>query len=131
MLHVRSMLSDAEEAIVSACINCGIAVHRELGPGFKESIYHRALLLEFDDRGLKFETEKAIAVKYRKWEIPGQRVDLIVENTVLIEVKAVPKLKTLHRYQVQSYLRTMGLGIGLIMNFRSPLLKQGLRRVTP
>jgi GxxExxY protein len=131
MLHVRSMLSDPEETIVSACINCGIAVHRELGPGFKESIYHKALLLELDDRGLKFETEKAVVVKYRRWEIPGQRVDLIVENTVLIEVKAVPKLKTLHRYQVQSYLRTMGLSIGLIMNFRSPLLKNGLRRVTP
>jgi GxxExxY protein len=131
MLRVPSALTEAEEAIVSTCINCGITVHRELGPGFKELIYHRAFVLELRERGLRFETDKPIVVRYKRWNIPGQKVDLLVEDTVLIELKAVPRLRALHRHQVQSYLRTMNLKLGLLMNFRTSLLKDGLRRVTP
>ena len=131
MLRVVSALSETEEAVVAACIDCGIAVHRELGPGFKEAIYHQALRLELNSRGLRFETEKPIVVRYKTWEIPGQKLDLLVEGVVIVEVKAVPKLLTLHRYQVQSYLRTLNLRIALLMNFRSSLLKHGLRRVIP
>jgi GxxExxY protein len=60
-------------------VDCGIHVHRALGPGFKEKIYHRAYCLELDSRGIKFECEKPIVVRYKNWEIPGQKVDLIVE----------------------------------------------------
>jgi GxxExxY protein len=106
-------------------------VHRELGPGFRELIYHRAFTLELGSRGLRFETQKPIVVRYKEWEIPGQKVDLIVASVVLIELKVVPRLKPVHRHQVQSYLRTTDLKIGLLMNFRTSLLKDGLRRVTP
>ena len=130
MLNTYSNLSVEQEAVVSEAIGCGIAVHRELGPGFKES-YHRAFKLELESRGISYESDKPILVRYREWNIPGQKVDLIVAGIVLVELKAVPRLRLLHRYQVQSYLRTTGLPIGLLMNFNSTLLKNGLQRVTP
>lgn len=131
MLRIQSRLSPEVDRIVSRCIDCGIAVHRELGPGFKEAIYHQALRLEMNLRGVRFETEKPITVRYKGWEIPGQKLDLLVEGTVIVEIKAVPKLIELHRYQLQSYLRTLKLEVGLLMNFRTRLLKHGIRRVVP
>jgi GxxExxY protein len=129
MLKVRSPLTEAEEQIVSRVIGCGIEVHRVLGPGFKEPIYARAFSLELDASGLKFESEKPIEVRYKQWSIPGQRLDLIVEGIVIVELKAVPKVKALHRRQVVSYLRSTGLKVGLIMNFNVKVLKDGLARV--
>ena len=131
MLNKHSDLSAEQEALVTAVIGCGIAIHRELGPGFKECIYHQAFRLELTSRQIVFESAKPILVKYREWLIPGQRIDLIVEGTVLVELKAVPRLRALHRYQVQSYLRTTALPIGLLLNFNAPLLKDGLQRVVP
>lgn len=96
------LLSEQHECIVTQCIGCGIAVHRELGPGFKERIYHTAYCLELDRCGLKFESEKRIEVKYRDWFIPGQRIDLVVEGVVLVEIKATPKVRALHKSQVVS-----------------------------
>ncbi len=131
MLNKYTDLSAEQEAVVSTVIGCAIAVHRALGPGFKECIYHRAFRLELDSRGIAFESEKPILVKYRDWLIPGQQVDLIVAGTVLVELKAVPRLRPLHRYQVQSYLRTTSLPVGLLLNFNVPLLKNGLQRIIP
>jgi len=87
--------------------------------------------IDFARTGLPFESEKRILVKYREWLIPGQQIDLIVAGTVLVELKAVPRLRALHRYQVQSYLRTTALPIGLLLNFNAPLLKDGMQRVAP
>jgi len=131
MLSKHSDLSAEQEALVTAVIGCGIAIHRELGPGFKECIYHEAFRLELSSRKMAFESDKPILVRYREWLIPGQQIDLIVEGTVLVELKAVPRLRPLHRYQVQSYLRTTALPIGLLLNFNVPLLKDGLQRVLP
>ena len=129
MLRAKTDLPQEVEALVSAAIGCAISVHRELGPGFKEKIYHRAYRLELTARGLAFESEKPILVKYRDWMIPGQTVDLIVAGAVLVELKAVPRLRDFHRHQVISYLRTTGLRIGLLLNFNAVLLKEGMRRV--
>jgi len=129
MLKVATNLSPEAEAVVSAAIGCGIAVHRELGPGFKEKIYHRAYRLELDSRKLAFESDKPILVKYRNWTIPGQTVDLIVAGAVLVELKAVPRLRPFHQRQVISYLRTTGLRVGLLMNFNATLLKDGIQRI--
>ena len=110
-------------------MDCAFDVHRRLGPGFREKIYHEALCLELDVSGLRFEREKAIEVAYRDWRIPGQRLDLLVEAKVVVEVKAVPRLRSLHHSQVFSYLRTMELRIGLLLNFNCRLLKEGCKRV--
>ena len=93
----QPLLSSEQEAIVTSAIACGIAVHRELGPGFRESIYERAFCLELESRGIKFECEKPVEVRYKQWRIPGQRIDLIVDGVVLVEIKTVSKLKKLHR----------------------------------
>lgn len=119
----------AVERTASVCVDCGIHVHRALGPGFKELIYKRAYCLELDLRGIRYECEKPILVRYKQWEIPGQKVDLIVEGLVLIEIKAVPKVKEIHRLQTLSYLKTAGLRLGFVMNFNTGVLKDGLRRV--
>ena len=126
MLSVRSPLTSAEEAIVNKTIGCGIEVHRVLGPGFRELIYERAFALELESRGLKFECQKAIDVPYKEWRIPGQRIDLVVEQVVIVEIKTVPRIKQLHRRQLVSYLR---LRVGLLMNFNTTILKNGLVRV--
>ena len=131
MLKKYADLPPEQEAIVAAVIGCAINVHRVLGPGFKESIYHTAMRLELESEELAYESEKPIEVKYRHWKIPGQKVDLVVKGIVLVEIKAVPRLRVLHRCQVQSYLKTTGLPIGLLMNFNARLLKEGLQRVMP
>jgi GxxExxY protein len=131
MLSKHQDLPADIEAIVSSVIGCGITVHRELGPGFKESIYHKAFRLELNSRRIAFESEKRILVKYREWQIPGQQVDLIVAGVVLVELKAVPRLRPLHRHQVQSYLKATGLPVGLLLNFNASLLKEGLQRIVP
>ena len=122
-------IPEALELIVTECIGAAIAVHRELGPGFKELIYRRAYCLELDSRGLKFECEKAVVVKYRDWMIPGQRLDLIVGGGVLIEIKALPRLHSRHERQVLSYLKSTGIRIGLLLNFHARLMRDGTKRL--
>lgn len=100
-----------------------------LGAGYRERIYERAFQLELELRGLKFECEKPIDVSYKGWKIPGQRIDLIVEQIVSIELKSVPRLKPLHERQLVSYLRSAGLKVGFLMNFNTTILKNGLKRV--
>ena len=110
-------------------MDCAFTVHRHLGPGFRERIYQRAFCLELDAAGLPFECEKSINVVYRDWRIPGQKVDLLVDGRVIVEVKTVPRLRPLHRSQLLSYLKTMNLRIGLLINFNCPVLKDGFKRV--
>ena len=129
MLRVTSPLTAIEETLVSRAIDCAFAVHRVLGPGFRELIYERAYCLELGLQGLTFEREKKIDVKYKEWQIPGQRVDVVVAGLVLVEIKAVPRLRVLHEHQTRSYLKTMNLRVGLLINFNTVLLKHGLRRI--
>ena len=129
MLRVASPLTAVEEQVFTLAMDCAFAVHRELGPGFREKIYQAAYCLEMNARGIKFEREKKIDVTYKQWTIPGQQVDLVVESLVLVELKAVPKLLMVHERQVRSYLKTMRLRAGLLVNFNVALLKNGVRRL--
>jgi GxxExxY protein len=117
------------EAVAHECITAGIEVHRHLGPGFKEIIYERAFCLELHSRGVQYESEKRILVPFKSWMIAGQKVDLIVEGKLLIELKAVPRLRKIHQQQTLSYLKATGLRLGLLMNFNTRLLRDGLKRV--
>ena len=107
-MRVQSTLAAAEETLVSRIMDCGFAVDRILGSGFREKIYHRAFCLELHARGLQFESEKRIEVKYKHWSIPGQTVDLLVEGLVLVEIKTVPKLRSLYRRQILSLFEDDG-----------------------
>jgi GxxExxY protein len=129
MLRMVSPLSDREEQLFTLAMDCAFAVHRELGPGYREKIYEIAYCLELDSKGTTFEREKKIDVRYKQWVTPGQRIDLVLEALVLVEIKAVPKLLKRHERQVRSYLKTMGLRVGLLVNFTTVLVKHGRRRI--
>jgi GxxExxY protein len=129
--RLPSPLSPEEEEIVTRVIGCAIDVHKALGPGFLESIYKKAMCIELQNAGLPFEMEKAVTVRYRGVEIRGQRIDLIVADTVVVELKAIARFDEVHRAQMISYLKTTGLRVGLLLNFRVEYLPQGLRRIVP
>jgi GxxExxY protein len=129
MINHSTPLDPESESVVTAVIDAGFAVHRALGPGFLEGIYKTAMHLELDARNIPFECEKGVDVLYRDYRIPGQRVDLIVANLVLVELKAVKQLEGIHQAVLISYLKTTGLKVGLLMNFHSVLLKDGLKRI--
>ena len=128
-LRIPSPLSPEADSVMSQTIGCAIAVHRALGPGFIESIYRKAMCIELESRNLAYEKERSIRVTYRGVEIPGQRVDFIIEGLIVVEIKAVARLDQVHRAQLISYLKTTGLHGGLLINFRVPLLKDGIRRL--
>ncbi len=120
---------DDINSVAVATIGAALAVHRQLGPGFLESIYSKALCIELAARGLPFEKEKSIDVVYRGVPIRGQRIDLIVGRQVVVEVKAVSAIEPIHVAQLVSYLRTTELRLGLLINFHERLLKDGIRRI--
>ena len=110
---------------IGACIE----VHRYLGPGFLESIYHRAVCIELRERGMSFEEEKKVGITYKGHLLQGQRLDLIVEARLVLEVKAVSQLEEIHGSQVVSYLKATGLRAGLLANFNAVVMKAGIRRI--
>ena len=121
-IRLPSPLSPEAERAMSETIGAAIAVHRELGPGYIESIYRKAMRIEMEARNLAFEEERSVYVRYRGIEIPGQRVDLIVEGLIVVELKAVTHFDQIHKAQLISYLKTTGLrGGGLLINFRVPV----------
>lgn len=99
--------------IIHACIN----VHKELGPGFLENIYHNALKIEFERQKLAFESEKEIEVKYLDNIVGIHRIDLLVEDEIVVELKTVEDLNTKYYTQVRSYLKAMKKEIRLLVNF--------------
>lgn len=98
-LRLPSPLSPEDEQIVTRVIGCAIEVHKALGPGFLESIYKKAMCIELRTSGLPFEVEKSVAVPYRGIEIRGQRIDLIVSDKVVVELKAIARLDEIHQAQ--------------------------------
>ena len=110
-------------------IGCGQTVHRHLGPGFPERIYHRAMCVELAEQGISFESEKRIEVYYKNKKVGIHRLDLVIEGVVIVELKVIPRVLDLHRRQVLSYLKATGLRLGYVMNFNSEVLKDGIRRV--
>lgn len=129
MLRVPSPLDDAAEAQITTVIDCAVAVHRTLGPGFIESVYHNALCLELQSRDIPFETERTVVVRYREKTVGIHRLDLVVHGAVVVELKAVKCLDAAHHAQILSYLKATGYRVGLLMNFGGVTLGQGLRRV--
>jgi GxxExxY protein len=124
-----SVLPPETDELITRIIGCALNVHRQLGPGFLESIYSTALGFELEAEGIPFERERSLSVIYRGHSIGGQRVDFIVRNTVILEIKAAARLDPVFQAKLISYLRTAGLRVGLLMNFNAPLLKEGIKRI--
>ena len=115
--------------MVESVIGCAVNVHRTLGPGFFEPIYHNALWIEFGASGIAFESEKRVVVQYRGQSVGAQRLDFVVADAVVVEIKAVKELEPIHFVQVMSYLRGTGMRVGLLMNFGGISLRSGLKRI--
>jgi GxxExxY protein len=118
-----------DEEIAKAAIGAAIEVHRELGPGFLESIYRKALAYELSLQGVAVEQEKEIVVPYKDIQIAGQRLDLLVGGRVIVELKCVEDFAPIHQAQLISYLKATGLRLGLLINFKVSVLKNGIKRI--
>lgn len=111
-------------------INAAIQVHSALGPGLLESAYQTCLVHELRARGFRVATQVPLVVRYRELTLhAAYRMDLVVEGTLVVELKAVKQLHAIHEAQLLSYLKLSGLAIGLLVNFHVPLLRDGIRRV--
>ena len=115
--------------ITERIIGASIDVHKELGPGLLESEYEECLCYELGLRNVIFIRQYALPIKYKKVDLNcGYRIDLLVEDQVVVELKAVERLLPLHDAQILSYLRSGNWKIGLLINFNVPILKNGIRR---
>ena len=116
--------------ITDKIIGAAIDVHRALGPGLLESAYESCLAFEIAQRGLKVEQQKPLPVVYKEVFLDaGYRIDLLIEQSVIVELKAVDALTPLHKAQLLSYLKLSGLELGLLINFNVRVLKTGIQRV--
>jgi GxxExxY protein len=115
--------------ITQGIIGAAMAVHKELGPGLLESAYEACMAFELAERGLSFERQKELPLTYRGVRIDcAYRIDFLVEEHVVVELKAVEKLEPIHEAQLLSYLKLSGCEVGLLINFNVKVLKNGIRR---
>jgi GxxExxY protein len=119
-----------EDSLTKQIISSAIEVHRILGPGLLESIYEEALCHELSLRGYKFERQKEVDVVYKDKVIKGQRLDLLVNGEVIVEVKSVRKLEDIFTAQALSYLKSTGAKRALLINFGQKRLVDGVKRIS-
>lgn len=111
-------MKELEQAeLTGRIIGCAISVHRELGPGFLESVYEAALAVEFSRRGLRFERQKLVYISYQGVAVGEHRLDYFIEDLVVVELKATAGLEDIHFAVVRSYLKAVGREHGLLLNF--------------
>jgi GxxExxY protein len=124
-------VKDHLNALTESIIGAALEVHRELGPGLLENAYEACLAVEFSARGLSIQRQRPLPVTYKNQRVScGYRLDFVVENAVIVEVKAVERLERVHSVQLLSYLRFAKCPVGLLFNFHAGFLtRDGLRRV--
>ncbi len=116
--------------ITGEIVDAAYKLHTRLGPGLLESVYEVVLAKELERRGLKVERQKSVPFEFDGiWFDEGLRLDLLVEETVVVELKSVENLAPVHSRQLLTYLRLLNLSVGLLINFGAPTLKQGLHRI--
>ena len=123
-------MKDTLNQITDRIIGASIDVHRVLGPGLLESAYEACLAYELAERGLKVEQQNPLPIIYKEVKLDGgYRLGLVVQQGVVVEIKAVDRLSPIHEAQLLSYLRLSGYKVGLLINFNVTVLKSGLRRI--
>lgn len=116
--------------ITEKIIGCAIEVHKNLGPGLLESTYEECLAYELCKEGILFERQKPLPIVYKDTRLDcGYRLDLFVNQNVIVEIKAIDQLLPIHEAQLLTYLKLSGCKVGLLINFNVKLLKQGLKRL--
>ncbi len=119
-----------ENDLATEIIGSAITIHRALGPGLLESAYKECLFYELINKGLYVEKERPLPLVYKEIRMDcGYRLDLLVENKVIVEIKAVEALSDIHLAQVLTYLKVSGCNLGLLMNFNVLKIKDGIRRI--
>ncbi len=127
---IRESNTMTENELATEVIGCAIAVHRSLGPGLLENAYQQCLAYELRNQGLKVEVEKPMPLIYDEVEMDcGYRVDILVEDKLIIELKSVETPNDVHLAQVLTYLKLSNCKLGLLMNFNVSVLKNGIKRV--
>ena len=123
---VESDLNSLSSDVIGACIE----VHKSLGPGLLESVYHTCLCYELGRRGLNYQKEASVPIRYKDIVLESKlRADIIVENAIIVEVKSVKDMIPLFEAQLMTYLSLCNIELGLLINFNVPLLKNGIQRV--
>lgn len=118
------------EAIAREVVDCGFAIHRDLGPGLLESVYEVVLAKTLEARGLRVICQKPISFKYIGLTFDGGfKADLLVEDSLIVELKSVERIAAVHGKQLLTYLRLMDLSLGLLINFGAATFKEGVQRV--
>jgi GxxExxY protein len=117
------------DKLAAVVVDAALDVHRTLGPGFLESVYEEALSVELASRGVPIERQLKLTVKYKGYTVGEGRIALLVGNELVVELKAVEALAAIHVAQVVSYLKATNRSLGLLINFNTTLLRNGLRRV--
>lgn len=118
-----------QDNLTSQIIGCAIEVHKNPGPGLLEETYKKCLVYELNNRGLTFEVEYPLPVKYKDIRLNcGYRIDILVENQVIIELKSVQKLSNIHEAQLLTYMKLANATVGLLINFNEIRLVDGVKR---
>ena len=120
---------EESRGLSEAVIGAAIEVHRVLGPGFVEAVYERALCAELTQRGIPFVAQAVVVVRYKDMPVGEARLDVVVADKLVLELKAVDAYSPVHLAQVLSYLKATGLPLGLLINFNVRVLRDGIRRV--
>lgn len=117
------------EDYTNEVIGCAIEVHKRLGPGLLERIYSECLKIELLHKGISFEFEKEIPIVYRDVILDSKyRLDFVVENSLILELKSIEKILPVHEAQVLTYMKLCNIKYGLLLNFNVPYLKDGIKR---
>lgn len=123
------MIQYQDEELTGIIIAAAIEVHKALGPGLLESVYKNCMILEFEERGLRYKEEMIARLAYKNRKVDcGFRIDFLVEDKVVVELKSVENIHSLHEAQVLTYLRLLEKQVGLLINFNVTMLKNGIRR---
>ena len=119
-----------KDPLTEKVIGCAIEVHRALGPGLLESVYLHALAHELQLQGIAFKMEQSLPVSYKDVTLEcGYRIDLVVEDKLILELKAIEELKGIHTAQLLTYMKLSGIGTGLLINFNVARLVDGVKRL--
>ena len=127
-LRIKSTLSPELDALIQKVIGLAMEVHTALGPAYIETIYERAMCYELDKANISYLRQIDILVPYKDIHISGQRIDLLIEKQLILELKTVDQINAIHQAQILSYMKSQQIRAGLIINFKVEHLRLGIRR---
>lgn len=122
-------LGDGLDELIHTTIGAAIEVHKSLGPGFAEPVYAKALAIELSSRGIPFERNVPVTITYKNQPVGESSLSLVVGKGLVLDVKSLDLILPIHSAQLMAHLKAAGLRVGLLMNFKSPQLRDGIKRV--